>query len=72
MLRDILAAMIDKTTKILLTVIALGLWANVAVPFIKPVRAKAADVDDIERLVKSMESDLGRIQRGTCLNSKLC
>jgi hypothetical protein len=65
--------MIDKTTKLLLCVIALGLWINIAVSLIKPVQVKAApDVDDIERLVKSMESDLSRIQRGTCSNGKIC
>jgi hypothetical protein len=64
--------MTDKTTKIILIVIALGLWANIAVPLLKPDPVKAFDVDDIERLVKSLENDLGRIQRGTCSNGKIC
>jgi hypothetical protein len=69
---DILMPMADTTTKIILVVIALGLWANVAIPLMKPVPVRAFDDNDIGRLVRSMEGDLSRIQRGTCANGKIC
>ena len=64
--------MTDKTTKLLLLLIALGLWANALVPVFRPITAKAFDIDDIQRFVGSMESDLGSIARGTCTNGKIC
>jgi hypothetical protein len=58
--------MIDRTTKILLLVIALGLWANVLVGLIKPITVKAQstthDLDDIYKVLDSIDSDVGSIQ----------
>jgi hypothetical protein len=55
----------DRTTKVLLGLIAAGLWANVVAAQLRP--AFAQDVD-----LSTIEDDLHRIARGTCLNSKIC
>jgi hypothetical protein len=62
----------DKTTKVLLAVIAFGLWINVALSLLRPASVSAQDATTIERLLKGIESDLSRIQRGTCSNNKIC
>jgi hypothetical protein len=76
----------DKTTKVLLGVIALGLWINVAS---KWSVAQAQDVSDIVRELRSIKSNVSsiesslsgisnidtavtRIQRGSCGNPKIC
>jgi hypothetical protein len=65
--------MTDRTTKLLLLAIAIGLWLNAAASFLRPVTVRAAaDLDDIGRQLSSMASDLGRIQRGACTNDKIC
>ena len=71
--RDILTPMNDKTTtKLLLLAIILGLWANAVIPLFRPTSASAQNLGDIYSKVSSMESDLRRIQRGTCTNDKFC
>ena len=60
--------MTDRTTKILLTIIALGLWVNVMMPLVHPA---FADIDYSSTL-KTMEHDLQNIYNGTCNNGKLC
>jgi hypothetical protein len=67
-----LAPMTDRTSKILLLLIALGLWANVAVPLFRPASVKAEDLDDIGKVMNSMAKDLHGIHNGICLNSKIC
>lgn len=71
--------MADRTTKILLGLIALGLWMNLAVPVFTPKNVAAQDFSGIERMVRSIQSDVNSIERdvddiedGTCLNTKLC
>ena len=71
--------MVDRTTKILLLAIAVGLWMNVASQWLRPVAVHAAveqlrssDLSDIERYLRNIDGDLGRIQRGTCINSTIC
>lgn len=59
--------MSDRTTKILLALIALGLWANVLGPVLKPLPAFASD-----SLLRSIDSTLEDIARGNCSNSKIC
>jgi len=59
--------MIDRTTKFLLGLIAFGLLANATVSAVRPVMA-----DDYGFVLRSIDSDLGRIQKGTCANSKIC
>jgi hypothetical protein len=69
--------MADKTTKILLAVIALGLWANFAVAILRPSIAAAEDADlsNIESALSGIQADvssLERIARGVCPNGRLC
>ncbi len=66
----------DKTTKIILAFIAVGLWANALSPL---VPAAVASQADIERAMRSIKSNIGRIQsdfhsihNGSCSNSKIC
>jgi len=61
--------MLDRTSKILLAAIAIGLWANVVMPLIKAVPA-SAQVDD--ELIRSIESSVAKIARGSCANHKIC
>jgi len=58
----------DRTTKILLTLIAAGLWINVAIN----VGPRVAYAQNCNSQLNSIVDDLGRIQRGTCTNSKIC
>ncbi len=60
--------MVDKTTKTLLLVIAIGLWANVASNW----TVVTAQRPSLERSVSRISTELSRISRGTCPNSKLC
>jgi len=62
--------MIDRTGKILLALIALGLWANLGASVLRPAAA-VAQIDELSR-IRSDVSDLTRIGRGTCANSKIC
>jgi hypothetical protein len=41
--RDMIAPMTDRTTKLLLLLIALAIFANTVVSLTRPVRARAAD-----------------------------
>jgi len=54
--------MVDKTTKTLLLVIAIGIWANVASNW---TVVSAQDTFNIERYVRL-------IANGLCLNAKIC
>jgi hypothetical protein len=62
---------IDRLTKFLLGVIALGLWANLLSPLIRPIRVHAEDTSDIEQHLAKIEHDVHSIYSGTCL-SKIC
>jgi hypothetical protein len=68
--------MTDRTTKLLLAIIALGLWANLAVPLLKSQPAQAQDVSssirNIEHSLENIEQDMRAIASGSCLNSRLC
>ncbi|SEF12823.1 hypothetical protein SAMN05444161_8832 [Rhizobiales bacterium GAS191] len=59
--------MIDRSTKILLTAIAVGLWANLAVGFFRPAPA-IAQVSELSGIA----TDLRGISSGTCNNRKIC
>jgi len=65
---------VDRTTKALLLLIALGLWMNVLVPMFRPAPVVAArpDLDDIEREVKDAAHDVHAIYGCTCNNDKIC
>jgi hypothetical protein len=72
--------MVDLTTKFLLGIIALGLWANVAIVTVqfRPLTAIAEKTgqlgylspihDHFSTIVRNIEL----IQTGQCRNSKLC
>lgn len=65
----------DRLTKALLAAIAVAPWINAANPWIRPLRASAdvgSDISDINRRVRSIESNLSGIYSGICLNSKIC
>lgn len=66
----------DRTTKALLAIIALGLWANLLLPFAnsREVVAGGFDVDSMARAASltRIESDLSSIASGTCRNDKIC
>ena len=78
--------MTDRTTNTLLTVIAIGLWANIASQWMQPVTVHAQDdtrivselrniqsnLSNIESNLSSIESDISGLMAGLCLNSKLC
>jgi hypothetical protein len=71
--------MIDRTTKVLLLLIALGLWADVAERLLRPAHAAAQDFSTMERYLRNIESKVGDIESdvddiedGTCKNKKLC
>ena len=65
--------MTDKTTKALLLAIAIGLWANVASQWLRPVTAHAQSETTLRNItLGNIENDLHRIYKGTCLNSKIC
>ena len=60
------------TNKLLLTTIAIGLWANVLAPWIKPSPARA-DMNT-DNLLSAIATDIHAIARGGrgCTNLKIC
>ena len=69
--------MIDLTTKLLLGIIALGLWANVGLQF-RPLAAVTEHMSQlgylspIARSIVEIEQNIESIEKGRCRNSKLC
>lgn len=59
--------MIDRTSKIILVAIALGLWANVSILVFRPIPAIAQNAD-----LSDIRHDLHAIFGGICINSKIC
>ena len=57
--------MIDRTTKALLLVIALGVWFNTAVQWLQPRALQAQTPNMLEFYVR-------QIATGTCTNFKIC
>ena len=67
--------MTDMTTKVLLGLIAIGLWANIATTLLGSIKAVAqgeVDLSNIENSLGSIEGGLGAIESGTCVSSKIC
>ena len=66
--------MTDRTTKTLLALIALGLWANALIPLFRPMPVAAQDsqLESIDSHLSKLEMEVSRIGRGTCLNGKIC
>lgn len=69
--------MVDRTTKILLASIALGLWANLLMPSLRPIAALAQYESDhilrsIDARLANIAFNIEKLQRGDCANGKLC
>ena len=69
--------MADRTTKILLAAIALGLWANLFGPVLRPITAFAQYESDhilrsIDARLASIDFNIDKLQKGSCANGKLC
>lgn len=69
--------MIDRTTKILLACVALGLWANLFAPVLRPLTANAQYESDyilrsIDAHLARIDANIDKLQRGACANGKLC
>lgn len=68
----------DRTTKILLLLIGLGLWANVLAPWLRPEPVVAHSTTTLQSPPASLDN-LGRIEWylrqlhwGNCRNDKIC
>lgn len=59
--------MLDRTTKILLGVIAIGIWLNIGVSVFKPSSAVAQSGE-----VGAIAGYVAAIAKGTCANQKIC
>jgi hypothetical protein len=57
----------DRTTKILLATIAIGLWANLGFSVFRPVAAVAQSYE-----LSGIASNLSSIAGGVCVNRKIC
>jgi hypothetical protein len=67
--------MIDRTSKILLSLIALGLWANLALYLVHPLPAIAqaqTQTQTQDRTLQIIARDLAAIAGGNCSNQKIC
>ena len=62
--------MVDRTTKLLLLAIAVGLWMNVATPWLRPVPVHA-EVETAQD-VSGIEMYVSQIANGICINRKIC
>jgi hypothetical protein len=62
----------DRATKLILTAIAVGLWANALTALDRVARADSDYGYSIDKHLENIESDISRIQRGRCSNDKLC
>jgi hypothetical protein len=63
---------IDRTTKVLLALIALGLWANAVSPLWSPRPVAAQDQAQMEKDIHDIAHDLHNIWGGICINGKIC
>ena len=64
--------MIDRTTKIFLGMIAVGLWANIMVAFFHPLTAVAQSHSTIATDVDALRGFVESIASGQCINRKIC
>ena len=69
--------MMDRTTRILLAIIAFGLWANLFVSVLRPSQAVAqyeADyvLKSVNAHLANIDVNIDRLQKGACTNGKLC
>jgi hypothetical protein len=59
---------VDRTTKLLLLMIALGLWLNAVSPLLFAKKVSA----DSDSAVQSIADDMSKISTGRCLNRTIC
>lgn len=68
--------MFDRTTKLLLAAIALGLWANPILNFasVSPARAEVQETIllSINNHLMDIRADIQSLSQGTCDNPTLC
>jgi hypothetical protein len=64
----------DKTSKIILALIATGLWANVVTAMVQPAQAQADWMGRMTIQIQSIAHDLSTLVKGgiECKNPKLC
>ena len=70
---------IDRTTKVLLALIAMGLFLNAIVPLAQPptVQAQAPGIIAMQNrqtalVINRIHDELARISNGSCRNDKIC
>jgi len=59
----------DRSAKILLGLIAAGLWANAILPVLKIIPAQAQSAD---HYLQRIDSNISLLVNGVCVNRKLC
>ena len=63
---------VDRTTKIILVVIAAGLWVNAAGNVIRPAQAQNDQSSFIANEVTLIATEVIAIANGSCRNGKIC
>ena len=61
----------DRTTKVLLALIAVALFLNAIVPLVQPAMVQAQDAA-IESHLRQISDNFRTIANGFCLNDKIC
>ena len=64
--------MTDRTSKVLLAIIAMGLWANALVSILGSNEAVAQTISGMVGDISDIKSGVSALAGGTCMNSKLC
>jgi hypothetical protein len=64
----------DRTSKIILALIAAGLWANAIAAMVQPAQAQADWMGRMTIQIQSIAHDLSALVKGgiDCKNQKLC
>jgi hypothetical protein len=60
--------MVDRTAKLLLALIALGIWADLGLTVFRAM----APVLDYRTALMSISNNVGQIAHGNCSNAKIC
>ena len=64
--------MTDRTSKVLLAMIAMGLWANALVSILGSNEAVAQSISGMVTDISDIKSGVSALSGGTCQNSNLC
>lgn len=62
----------DRTTKVLLAAIALGLWANAIGDWLRVSTIEAQDLALVEAALLGVQTDVAAISNGSCSNPEIC